>query len=159
MILNYLMSCALVGSLLATPVFAGAACHQAFAFQANPRIGLSAIRKLSQLDPAKDAPHTKDGAELVVWPFDEEDHPTFGNYRGLALVFATRGDLAEETAGGLLLQDRSEPPLAPGKLTVRQTAGAIVLELPARGACPPFVIKLVDGGALSVQGQLVGRLR
>jgi hypothetical protein len=154
-----LLHCTLFGSLLATPVMAKEPCHQDFAFRANPMIGLGAIKRLSNLDLPTDPPHTKDGAQLVVWPFDEEDHPAFGAYRGLAIVFATRNDLGEETAGGLLLQNSSAPPLAPGKLAVKQMAGNVVLELPARGACPPFVVKLVDGGAIYAQGKLVGRLR
>jgi hypothetical protein len=153
-----ILPAALVGSLLATPALAKAQCHQEFVFQTNPLIGLSAIRKLVQTMPDKDRPHTEDGAELVVWPFDEEDHPTFGKYRGIAVVFATRGDLGEEGAGGLLLQDRSAPLLAPTNLTVEQSSGGVVLQLPARGSCPRFIVKLVDGGAISVQGRVVGRL-
>src|SRR5205823_64924 len=69
------LTCALIVSLLATPVLAAAPCRQEFAFRGNPQIGLTAIRKLSQFVPEKDAPRTKNGAELVVWPFDEEDQP------------------------------------------------------------------------------------
>jgi len=151
--------CALTASLFAIPVFAAVPCHQEFAFRANPMIGLGAIRRLSQLDQVKDAPHTKDGAELVVWQFDEEDHPAFGKYRGVALIFATRNDLGEETPGGLLLQAGSAPALMPSELTVKQVAGGVALELPTRGSCPAFVVKLLDGGTISVQGHPVGHLR
>ncbi|HEX5261896.1 MAG TPA: hypothetical protein VFW13_00100 [Phenylobacterium sp.] len=143
----------------ANPVRA-ATCHADFAFRPNPSLDLATVTRLvAQGSQTKSGLEAKDGGRLVVWPFDEEDHPTFGQWRAIALVFVTRGDLGEDTVGGLLLQAGSEPPVSIDKARLTKGPNGLRLSMPAPPKCPRFIIELDNNGGLVAGGQVVGRLR
>lgn len=137
-----------------------ATCDREFTFNPRPVLGLTDVKRLATPDASIRGSDlsTADGAQLVVWPFDEEDHPTRGRWRAIALVYVTRGDLGEKTVGGELLQLESKPPLSLSRAEIKKTANGLQLTLPVDSGCPPFVIRLDDRGGLTAQGRLLGRL-
>jgi hypothetical protein len=101
---------------------------------------------------------TSAGARLMVQPFDVEDRPTYGRWRALAVVYVTRGDLAERTIGGVLFELRSMPPIDLGAAKLAHDSGGVRVTLPASRSCPAYVISLERDGTLVVQGRTLGRL-
>lgn len=136
-------------------------CHSSFTFKPKPSLDLAAISRLSARGPPPGDVHleAKDGGQLIVWPFDVEDQPTFGQWRAIALVFVTRGNLGEDTVGGLLLQARSEPPASIDNAALTKGPSGLRLSLPTAAQCPRYVIELDNNGGLVAEGRLVGRLR
>jgi len=136
-----------------------AACEPAYTFRTNPVFGLAEIMRLAT--PVRDEPpvQTADGIRLIVRPFSEEDHPTYGRWRAAAVVFISRGDLGEEPVGGLLLQNLLEDPLRADAFVVIKSRDGLRLEVPNRAGCGAYVIRVAADGGLTAGGRLVGRLR
>jgi hypothetical protein len=135
-----------------------AACNS-YDFRPHATFDVAAIKRLSGTPLIIDAPSTTaTSAQLVVLPFDQEDHPVDGRWRALAVIYVTRGDLGEDTIGGLLLQARNDPPM---DLTtahaVKDRTGA-ELRLAHSRTCPAYVLRLRADGALIVNGKAAGKL-
>jgi hypothetical protein len=140
-----------------------APCERHFALNPHPLLKLADVRRLADRAAANGpgAPENRDGGRLIFWPFDEEDHPIYGKWRGIGLIFATRGDLGEPTVGGLLLQSRATPPVHADRVIASQKADGLYLSVQPRQAnngCPAFVVKLDNMGTLFADGKPIGRL-
>src|SRR6266404_7679051 len=138
--------------------FPAAACNS-YDFRPHATLDVAAVKRLT-LAPLGDDPHstTATGAQLVVLPFDYEDHPTYGRWRAWAVVYVTRGDLGEETIGGLLLQERKDPPMDLATVRVVKDGTGVGLRLPHSRTCPAYVVRLRTDGTLVVKGKVVGKL-
>jgi len=137
---------------------AGSKC-ETYSFQPNARLDVGAIKRLAWTHLGDDKTMTTSGgARLMIQPFDVEDRPTFGRWRALAVVYATRGDLAERTIGGILFETRSAQPIDLETARVAKDGGAVRVTLPASISCPAYVIRLEGEGTLLVQGRSIGRL-
>ena len=88
----------------------------AYNFQPSARLDVGAIKRLARDVLANENMTTTHGAQLVILPFDVEDPPTSGHWEGLAVVYVTRGDLAEQTIGGVLRQSLPAPAIEPRRL-------------------------------------------
>jgi hypothetical protein len=151
---------ALAAFVLIAPAAAATTCEEEFTFNPRPALALSDVKRLAKPGTMGGSDlQTADGAQLVVWPFDEEDRPSVGPRRALALVYVTRGDLGEKAVGGELLQLRSKPPFNLDHSEIKRSADGLQLALPAAIGCPPYVIRLDGHGLLLVQGRPLGRLR
>lgn len=144
----------------AAPAAATAKCGTEFTFDPRPALTLADVKRLSEVGPIDGVDiKAADGASLVVWAFDEEDHPVVGPRRAIALLYVTRGDLGEKAVGGELLQLRSKPAISLSRLAIEKWADGLQLVLPTAGGCPSYSIRLDGHGRLTVQGRLVGTLR
>jgi hypothetical protein len=150
---------AILAATLAIGASVPATGCNSYDFRPHATFDVAAIKRLSGAPLIVDAPSTTaTGAQLVALPFDREDHPIYGRWRALAVIYVTRGDLGEDTIGGLLLQARNDPPmdLATAR-TVKDGTGA-ELRLAHSRTCPAYVVRLRADGTLIVQGKAIGKL-
>lgn len=145
-------------ALLLIPGVAAAAtqCTQQFSFRANPTLNLASVQRLAG---QRVSPETADGSKFVVWSFDGEDHPSYGHWAGLALVYVTRGDLGEDPIGGLLLQAPSTTLADVSAAVITKGRDGVTFALPGNRGCPKYVLHLSNNGTLTAQGRLVGTLQ
>jgi len=147
---------ALAALALTTSAAAGAPqCAKQFSFRANPTLNLASVQRLAG---QRLSPETADGSKLVVWSFDGEDHPSYGHWVGLALVYVTRGDLGEQPVGGLLLQTPSTASVDLSAAHFTKRSDGVTLVLPKTRGCTSYTLHLSNNGTLAADGVVVGTL-
>lgn len=130
-------------------------CAKQFSFRTNPTLNLANVQRLAG---QRLSPETADQSKLVVWSFDGEDHPSYGRWVGLALVYVTRGDLGEQPVGGLLLQAPSTALVNLSAARFTKKADGVTLVLPKTRGCTSYTLHLSNNGTLTANGVLVGTL-
>ena len=149
----------LLPMLVAAGVVEAESICPTYSFQPSARFDVGAIKRLARDGLANENMTTTGGAELVLLPFDVEDPPISGQWEALAVVYVTRGDLAEQTIGGLLRQSLPAPAIDIAAARVTKDSDAVQVTLPAGHPCPSYIIRLENDGTLIVQGRIIGRLR